>query len=291
MRKRSLLIIMLITFVSVASLFGLLSSEEVFASNIRWNHITSVTLSGTSFAWTGAEIKPTIKVVKTSSGTVVSSKNYNVTYSNNVKVGTGTVRVTGKGNYRGDVTVNFKITKRNVNQCIVNISPISYYFGHERIPDVKVYSTYGVAIKQGNYTLKFSNCKKPGTGTVKITGKGNLTGSITKTFPISKFSITPGTNDVRIPTFYMYYTGKALKPKILYSQYDRIGLKYVDLKEGTDYTVSYSNNVKVGTMKVTIAGKGNYGGSETFSIKIVKVGTKVPKDKLIANNTLHIKIW
>lgn len=42
------------------------------------------------------------------------------------------------------------------------------------------------------------------------------------------------------------------------------------MKNGTDYTVSYSNNTKVGTAKVTITGKGNYTGSvsKTYSIKI-----------------------
>ena len=41
------------------------------------------------------------------------------------------------------------------------------------------------------------------------------------------------------------------------------------LKQGTDFTVAYKNNKKVGTAKVTIAGKGNYSGKvvKTFKIK------------------------
>ncbi len=40
------------------------------------------------------------------------------------------------------------------------------------------------------------------------------------------------------------------------------------LTKGTDYTLTYSNNVNVGTGTVTITGKGNFTGttSKTFSI-------------------------
>lgn len=60
------------------------------------------------------------------------------------------------------------------------------------------------------------------------------------------------------------YDGKAKKPSVT--------VKYgsAKLKKGTDYTVTYSSNKKVGTAKVTIKGKGKYKGSVTKSFKIVK---------------------
>ena len=42
------------------------------------------------------------------------------------------------------------------------------------------------------------------------------------------------------------------------------------LKKGTDFTLSYSNNIKAGTAKITIRGKGSYTGSKTISFEIVK---------------------
>ena len=42
------------------------------------------------------------------------------------------------------------------------------------------------------------------------------------------------------------------------------------LKKGTDYTLSYKNNVKAGTAKVIITGKGNYAGSKSVAFKINK---------------------
>ena len=65
-----------------------------------------------------------------------------------------------------------------------------------------------------------------------------------------------------------YYTGKAVKPATT--------VKYNDittLQNGYDYTVTYSNNVNVGTAKITIKGIGNYTGTVTKTFKI----TKLPK--------------
>ena len=65
-----------------------------------------------------------------------------------------------------------------------------------------------------------------------------------------------------------YYTGKAEKPAPT--------VKYNDittLQNGRDYTVTYANNVKIGTAKITIKGIGNYTGTVTKTFKI----TKLPK--------------
>ena len=58
------------------------------------------------------------------------------------------------------------------------------------------------------------------------------------------------------------FTGKAITQKITV----KYGSK--TLKNGTDYTVKYSANTKVGTAKVTITGKGIYGGVITKSFTI-----------------------
>ncbi len=64
------------------------------------------------------------------------------------------------------------------------------------------------------------------------------------------------------------YTGKAI------SQTPTVKLKVngtnVTLKNGTDYTLSYKNNVNMGTATVTITGKDNYKGSVSKTFKITK---------------------
>ena len=59
------------------------------------------------------------------------------------------------------------------------------------------------------------------------------------------------------------YTGKALKPTV------KVVLNKKTLKKGTDYTVAYSNNKKIGTATVTINGKGKYTGTKSVSFKIL----------------------
>ena len=67
------------------------------------------------------------------------------------------------------------------------------------------------------------------------------------------------------------YTGKAIKPAPV--------VKYngATLTKGTDYTVSYKNNTKVGTATVTVKGKGNYTGSRKVTFKINPKGTTISK--------------
>ena len=58
------------------------------------------------------------------------------------------------------------------------------------------------------------------------------------------------------------YSGKAKKPKATV-KYDG-----KTLKAGTDYTVSYKNNVKAGTATATVKGKGKYTGTKSVKFKI-----------------------
>ena len=88
--------------------------------------------------------------------------------------------------------------------------------------------------------------------------------AITSTDKVVKKNISLAT----ISVANQYYTGKAVKPAPT--------VKYNDittLQNGRDYTVTYANNVKVGTAKITIKGIGNYTGTVTKTFKI----TKLPK--------------
>ena len=60
------------------------------------------------------------------------------------------------------------------------------------------------------------------------------------------------------------YTGSAITPN------PRVSYLGVRLRKGTDYTVTYSNNTRLGTAKCRITGKGEYSGSRTVSFKIVR---------------------
>ena len=70
--------------------------------------IKSVTLSGTSFTYTGKAITPTVTVLD-SNDNEISDIYYTVTYSNNKAVGTATAKVTFKTRYSGTISQTFTI--------------------------------------------------------------------------------------------------------------------------------------------------------------------------------------
>ncbi len=70
-----------------------------------------ITVSGISNKnYTGKAQKQSKLIVKSGSKTLTSGKDYTLTYSNNVKVGTATITITGKGSYKGTIKKTFKIT-------------------------------------------------------------------------------------------------------------------------------------------------------------------------------------
>ncbi|MEG0396181.1 MAG: hypothetical protein RR612_05595, partial [Oscillospiraceae bacterium] len=83
--------------------------------------------------YTGSPIEPTV-VVKNSETALVKDTDYTVAYAKNTDVGTATVTVQGKGNYKGTAQKTFTITKAEGTQvkdyavptarkAITNISP------------------------------------------------------------------------------------------------------------------------------------------------------------------------
>ena len=143
----------------------------------------SVTLSTSIYAYDGKAKKPGV-TVKLNGKTLKNSTDYTVSYSNNTKVGTATVKITGKGNYTGSVSKTFKI-KNNFKKATVSGISNKSYTGKNITQSITV-KYNGKTLKNGtDYTVSYSSNKKIGTATVKIAGKGSYTGTITKTFKIN----------------------------------------------------------------------------------------------------------
>lgn len=207
--------------------------------------------------YTGSALKPEV-VVKDGSKVLTKNVDYYVSYSNHTNAGTATVKITGKGSYKGSYTTNFKILPCAVSQ--VNIGKIAdkTYTGNAIQPDVSL-SYKNKTLKKGtDYTISYNNNINIGTATATITGIGNFTGTAVVTFNIvAKTSkLVMGKISDRI------YTGTAITPSV----YVREGTK--TLKKDVDYKVSYTNNINAGTATVTITGIGSYEGtvSGTFQI-------------------------
>ncbi len=141
--------------------------------------IKTVSLSSSSYTYNGSAKKPGVTVTD-ANGAKIASSSYSVSYSNNVKAGTATVTVTFKGDYSGTVKKTFKINPAKASN--VKLSSTSYtYSGKAKTPSVTVKDSKGKTLKNGtDYTVKYSSGRKNvGRYAVKVTFKGNYTGSKT----------------------------------------------------------------------------------------------------------------
>ena len=143
----------------------------------------SVTLSTSTYAYDGKAKKPGV-TVKLNGKTLKNGTDYTVSYSNNTKVGTAKVTITGKGNYTGSVSKTYSI-KNNFKKATVSGISTKAFTGKNITQSITV-KYNGKTLKKGtDYTVSYSNNKKVGTATVKIAGKGSYTGTVTKTFKIN----------------------------------------------------------------------------------------------------------
>ena len=144
----------------------------------------SVSVSSKSYTYDGKQKTPGV-TVKLNGSTLSKGKDYTVSYaSGRTNAGSYKVTVKGNGEYAGSKTVTFKINKASVAKASVSGIGNRAYTGKAvgQNPTVKV---GGRTLKKGtDYALSYKNNVKAGKATVTITGKGNYTGSISRTFQI-----------------------------------------------------------------------------------------------------------
>ncbi|MDO4806479.1 MAG: DUF6273 domain-containing protein, partial [Coriobacteriales bacterium] len=237
----------------------LLAAGTVSSDGVERAPITSVALVASSYAYDGKAKEPSATV--RAGDDVVPESGYDVAYENNVDAGTATVTVTGRGGYVGSATATFQILPASLSGATVTGVVDKAYTGKAQTqsPTVEV---AGRTLREGaDYTLSYEDNVKVGTATVTVTGVGNYEGTTQVTFRIVAASLSgAAVSGVSNKT----YTGK---PR---TQAPTVRVGGRTLKKGTDYKLSYEDNVKAGTATVTVTGVGNYKGSVKKTFKIVK---------------------
>lgn len=154
------------------------------------------------------------------------------------------------------------------------------YCGQAITPALSVFYNGDTLVADQDYILSYRNNVDVGTAQVTIQGCGNYTGTKTLAFDIipfdaSKLSTTLKGKDGKI--YRAIYTKKAIKLKTAFKiATTNNGQKvYLQPKEGTDYTVRFKNNKKIGTASIIYTFKGNYTGTLTKNFQIVPPKTKV----------------
>lgn len=160
-------------------------------------------------------------------------------------------------------TLQAEVSQPTFDQVTIDTIADQNYTGYEIRPNVTVRLGGKVLALNTDYTLLYSNNVNKGTGFVTITGKGAYSGTKTVSFQIVSPTVSNATVS-SIPS--QSYTGYAITPAVT------VYANNMYLRSGIDYTVSYSNNVNMGTANATIIGIGNYTGTKTVSFQIVGPG-------------------
>ena len=212
-----------------------------------------------SLTYNGSTLSPAV-TVKYGNATLKKNTDYTVAYSNNVNAGTGTITITGKGIYGGSVKKTFTIKKLGISATAVSGTGNKVYTG-SAIKPVPAVKAGGRTLKNGtDFTVSYKNNTELGTATLKVTGKGNYSGSVSKAFKITARAI----NDVEVTVPDTVFTGEQVKPDVVvsYGSYQFIS--------DSDYTLSFKDNVNIGTASVVVTGKNHLSGSRTVTFPIEK---------------------
>jgi len=184
------------------------------------------------------------------------------------------------GDYVVTVTVsaggqNYVFSRQyTLNQKVIDnmmIQPIAdcVYDGQLQSPDIVVKYGDRVLTLGTDYVVRYSENVNAGVGIVTVYGLENYAGVCNGTFNILPKELSA---DMIEAIADQSYTGQAIEPALVVKYTDNLvdGRIYT-LEPGRDYTVTYENNVAVGTATVIVkAGtSGNYRGEVKATFNIV----------------------
>ncbi len=251
-----------------------------------------------SVSFTGSNITPSV-TVKVAGRTLTSGTDYTVSYSNNKNVGKATVKIIGKGNYSGSLSAKFDIVPAKQQIQKLETKYKGFYIDWAQKGSATGYDVeYSVNANMSGAVSKHLTANKPDTLTVsglsgdktyyvRVRSYTNVNGKVYYGAWSDIKSIKTANNDIAkasvsgIST--KAFTGKAITQNVTVKVGNTV------LKNGTDYTVSYSNNKKVGKATVKITGKGKYGGVITKTFKINPAKQEI--QKLTAKSKAFFVDW
>ena len=178
----------------------------------------------------------------------------------------------------------FEVVARKLTEENVTFGENLVYTGNELTQTVTVTVGGKELTKDTDYTVTGLTGTEPGSYPVTVTGTGNYTGTVTKSFEIAKADISSAAITYDAGPY--GYTGKEWKPEVT------VSFNSATLTAGNDYTVSYENNINAGTAKIIITGIGDHftGLTEkTFTINSAEISgcTFAPIADVTYNTRAH----
>ena len=199
-------------------------------------------------------------------------RDYSVSFSDNINPGTARAMITGTGSYEGSVEASFNIQKAP--------QPLEIYTSASSIEPgetlmIAVYGAQGyLSYSSGSRNVAVVNSSglvtgiSPGTAVITVSAMETpfylpASGSVTVTVEgeeqrnLSACTVT--LEQASYP-----FTGESIIPGVTVKDGEKV------LTEGTDYSLTCSNNRNAGTASAVMEGMGDYTGSLTKTFTIAK---------------------
>lgn len=234
-------------------------------------------ISGLVYDGTQKEINVSNIIVQVNGNdrSLVKDTEYTLSGNTAANVGTYTCTITGKGNFTGEITKEW-----NISKCPITIVPDSNQFKEYGADDTEL--TYGIISGSvaENDVLEGVLIRAEGedVGTYEITKSSNadtdnpnynITVTEGVTFEIIPSSLEDST--ITLSDAEYTYDGTEKKPDIT------INKNGMTLKKGIDYTEKYADNINAGIAAVTITAveNGNYVGTIKKEFSIIQATPEI----------------
>lgn len=270
---------------------SLYDGTELVLSNTSYTvptnkmHITDemVVLEASSKEYDGQTTEPNDLLSVTYQDTALTEgTDYKITVTKEIKnAGSYEIKITGQGSYTGSVKKTYVVKKRTLTPSVdagINKEydgTVAVEAGNLAIHLDRVVAGEQISATAGSAVYQSANAAS-GIA-VHITGI-TLSGDAADNYELSTSSlettgtITPknmaGVTIGSVPN--QYYTGSELRPTLEVKDNGK------SLRENVDYTVSYRNNIEVGSAQAIVAGMGNYGNTKAVSFEIIENRSSAP---------------
>lgn len=230
-----------------------------------------ITYDAGPYGYTGKEWKPEV-AVSFNVAALTADTDYTVSYENNINAGTAKIIITGIGDhFTGSTEKTFTINSAEISGC--TFAPIAdvTYNTKAHTPEVTVAISGRTLEADKDYTVSYASNINAGTATVTVTGKGNFTGTASKTFTINKAGLT-----LNPCTISELCTETDLKTRTLPSDFFLAGETETGFSikltavEGGDDIFAVAPAVVEGENKITFRLK-NEVGAATFTVTVTPV--------------------
>lgn len=231
----------------------------------------AITYDAGPYGYTGKEWKPEV-AVSFNDAALTADTDYTVSYENNINAGTAKIIITGIGDhFTGSTEKTFTINSAEISGC--TFAPIAdvTYNTKAHTPEVTVAISGRTLEADKDYTVSYASNIDAGTATVTVTGKGNFTGTASKTFTINKAGLT-----LNPCTISELCTETDLKIRTLPSDFFLAGETETGFSikltavEGGDDIFAVAPAVVEGENKITFRLK-NEVGAATFTVTVTPV--------------------